>query len=636
MQELGVAWSLHRSRRSAAYVLALGGACLLAWSAALLVERNSQGFLLRLLERRTHHPIRVADRFEAHLLSAHPRIDARDVEIGNPSWSGAGTLGHVGRVGILLNWRLAWPPLEIRRLELEHAEWHLRRDAQDRANWTVSAEGAGGGPPLIRSLAMPAARVDLHDERRHLKFAGTVTAGDQGGGDAPPLWVVATGELNGRPAVLRIEGEPLATARRDHTWHFSLQEDSGDSHLSAKGYFLHPFDFREVEGSFESAGPTLRDAYYLVGLKLPETPRFSASGHLSRRDLRFRYQLHVTSGESDLGGTLNVEGGSGAVHTTGVLTSRVLRLADLSDRGGESRGTLPVAPLPVAALRRSEIQVSYRAQQLSIGRHDLHEVSALVVTHAGELRIEELNAHLAGGELSGEAHVGAREGAEPQAGIEMRVKHVQLGQLLGVDRPPIATGSLDGHLKLVGQGDTLRALADAASGEATFVIPQGSMHAALAEAASGEVAGALGLLRRSAKETPIRCAVLSLEAKQGIVRTRTLVLDTDAALLTGSGELHLDSETLDAHIRGRPKHPTLALHSAITVSGPLLRPHLGVDKRGALVQGGAALALGAVLTPLSAALAFVDPGLAHDADCGALLKEASTETGDHLSGARER
>ena len=69
-------------------------------------------------------------------------------------------------------------------------------------------------------------------------------------------------------------------------------------------------------------------------------------------------------------------------------------------------------------------------------------------------------------------------------------------------------------------------------------------------------------------------------------------------------------------------------------SGPLLRPHLGVDKRGALVQGGGALALGALLPPLSAALAFVDAGLAHAADCGALLKEASTETGTPTVGRK--
>jgi AsmA family protein len=121
---------------------------------------------------------------------------------------------------------------------------------------------------------------------------------------------------------------------------------------------------------------------------------------------------------------------------------------------------------------------------------------------------------------------------------------------------------------------------------------------------------------------------MNLEAAQGVVHSRTLVLDTDAALVAGSGELRLDTQTLDLQIRGRPKHPTLALHAPITVSGTLTKPRVAVQKSGALLQGGAAVTLGTVLTPLAAVLAFVDPGLAHDADCTALLAEASSKAPD--------
>jgi hypothetical protein len=36
------------------------------------------------------------------------------------------------------------------------------------------------------------------------------------------------------------------------------------------------------------------------------------------------------------------------------------------------------------------------------------------------------------------------------------------------------------------------------------------------------------------------------------------------------------------------------------------------------------VALGVLLTPLASALAFVDPGLSKDADCGALMTENKT------------
>jgi hypothetical protein len=40
---------------------------------------------------------------------------------------------------------------------------------------------------------------------------------------------------------------------------------------------------------------------------------------------------------------------------------------------------------------------------------------------------------------------------------------------------------------------------------------------------------------------------------------------------------------------------------------------------------GAAVALGAVLSPLAAILPFVDPGLAKNADCAGLMHEAQSD-----------
>ena len=616
-------------RRPAVWLLALGGACACVWLAALFAEHHLESLLVHLFERHAQHPLRVAGGFEGHLLSAHPAIVAWDVEIGNPQWSGPGSLGHVGRVGIVLEWRFAWLPLEIRRVELDKSEWHLRRDAQNRANWTASEAGPGSGPPLIRSLSMQGARVDVDDERLHLKFKGTVSAGDGATGAAPRLRLEAAGELNGRAATLRVDGEPLATARRNHEWHFTLQEQSGGSHLAAQGYFLHPFDFHEIEGSFQAVGPSLHEAYYLIGLTLPESRPFSASGHLSRRDLRFAYQeLRVHAGESDLTGTLTVEGGGGAPHTTGELSSGILRLADLGTQNRESWQTLSDSPLRTAGLQQSDVRVRYRAQQLEIGPQKLQGVSVLVVTHPGELQIEQLQAELAGGELTGQAHFQAAGDSVPEAGVELHVRQVHLEQLHGLDRPGIASGSLDGRIDLNSRGRSWHAMMAAAHGEATFVVPRGFVRESVTELASADVVGALGLLRRNVKETPIRCAVMSLEAEQGVVRSRTLVLDTDAALVSGSGELRLDTQTLELQIRGRPKHPTLALRAPVTVSGPLKKPVITLQKRGALLQGGAALALGTVLTPLAAVLAFVDPGLARDADCTTLLAEANSKPPD--------
>ena len=60
----------------------------------------------------------------------------------------------------------------------------------------------------------------------------------------------------------------------------------------------------------------------------------------------------------------------------------------------------------------------------------------------------------------------------------------------------------------------------------------------------------------------------------------------------------------------------------VTVRGPMLAPEVGVEAAGAIAQGGLAAALSVVAAPLAALLPFIDPGLAEDAACGALIADA--------------
>ena len=54
-------------------------------------------------------------------------------------------------------------------------------------------------------------------------------------------------------------------------------------------------------------------------------------------------------------------------------------------------------------------------------------------------------------------------------------------------------------------------------------------------------------------------------------------------------------------------------------TGALGKPTVGLEAGHLAKQGAEAAALGALATPLAAILALVNPGLAKDADCSALL-----------------
>jgi hypothetical protein len=53
-----------------------------------------------------------------------------------------------------------------------------------------------------------------------------------------------------------------------------------------------------------------------------------------------------------------------------------------------------------------------------------------------------------------------------------------------------------------------------------------------------------------------------------------------------------------------------------------MKPSVGIDVGSTVKQGAIAAALGTLVTPLAAVIAFVDPGLAKDQNCAQMIAEA--------------
>jgi AsmA family protein len=615
-----------RLRRRALVVLAAimvtcaGALAALAWRAEAVV--------LHVARAHTHRDIRVDGAFVVHLFTRAPRLTAHEVAIGNPPFMAAGELAQIDTLNLSLKWQWQWPYLGIKRLELTGARLHLVREADARANWHQRPEGPGAGPPLMESLAIQDAHVELDDERRHLHFAGTVSAQEvpQAGGPAK-LLIEGSGQLNGRAARFQVMGAPLALARRTDPYPFTLEEHSGDARLTGHGSLDHAFDFRALHGTFIAEGPSLGDLYYLAGLNFPQSGPFRLSGELAREGMHFNYsKLSATTGESDMSGTVRVDSSSGRTRLEAELESQQLRLADLGEREGKTPATpaaqLPDTPLRFNGLRRADSTIRYRAHTLEVGKHVLADVAAQVEIERGLLSVQRFTAHTAGGHLEGHAKLDA-SGEMPQAALELSAVGVQLEALPHKPEggPPV-TGILNARLELTAHGNSVHEMAQSATGHVNAVIPNGQMRASLAELAGLEASGALGLLSHSRKDTALRCAVASFDAHDGVLSSTVLIADTDKTLITGRGSLRLDNEALDFTLHGRPKHPSFALHSDVAINGTLSHPTVRLSGHGAALQAGAAVALGAILTPVAAALAFINPGLAHNADCVGLISQS--------------
>lgn len=599
--------------------MVLGLLVVLVMTLALAGGNHLRGPIAHYLSDRYGRQIRIDGDLQTRLLSIHPEFVARRVTIGNPPWTPPGTMASIDRLSVVLDLPLFGQTYALRKLEMEGADVHLRRDADGHANWLWKAPGIlpGKGIPPIYSLSIPNAHLALDDDRRHLLFDGTLSTKDRHSDEGTgPLRIEGKGHLNGRDATFTIEGEPLANVARSRPYPFTLDARSSNSHLTGHGSVDNPFDFRSLEATFAAEGEDLKDLYYLAGVMLPNTGPYKLSGKLSRHNTTFKLsELFATFGESDLHANIASEMDAGGHTRVDVdLRSRRLRTADLGVRAaGRAAGPpgtkpllLPELEIRTDGIRRANATITFHAKELDAGRLSFRMVAGKMSIDHGLVVVPQLSADLPDGKVSAHVRFDGRPDV-PTATLDLNATDVRLGQLSKKDptQPPL-DGPLRGHLKLTGRGRSIHEIAADGNGSLTAILPEGTMRASLAELTGIDFRGLRMLLTKNKDETPVRCAVARFDLHKGTLTSQTLVIDTDPVLITGAGTIELDTEALDLQIQGHPKHVRmLRVQAPVAIQGTLAHPSVGVEKEGRRFK-------------------LVDPGQGKDVDCATLLAETKT------------
>ncbi|HEY1313975.1 MAG TPA: AsmA family protein, partial [Steroidobacteraceae bacterium] len=591
--------------------------------------------LLRAVSSRVGRPVSAAT-LDVQLISLHPRAVATRVTIGNPPWMPQGSTAEIAKLTLVFDLPGLSHSFNIAKLVTEDTDLHLARDSAGRSNWQLTApdQPAAAIALIIRSLSMPGTHVELDDERRHLKFRGLVSAADiHDSGGAPALRLDGKGELNGRDVEFDVTGDSLATARHDTPYHFSFVERSSGSRLSGNGSLPRPFDFNQVDAAFAATGADLKDLYFLTGVTLVNTGSFALQGKFVRRGTQVTLSdLAVTSGQSDMQGTVWLDGSGERTQLRADLHSQSLRLADLGARAAgrdvESAANqsllLSNAAFSPSAARRDDATVSLHARHAQVGRVALQAVDAHMTLDHGVIVIAPLLADTLDGKLSARIQIDASKD-DPPTSVDLKISDAQVGQLLrkGSAQAPLE-GLLRARVLIKGHGSSVHQVASTANGTVSAVLSHGALRSSLAELTGGDLRGLGLLLAKSKQETGVRCGVASFRAQGGTLTAQSLVLDTDSFLISGEGAIHLDSESLDLKLRGRPKKMRLVrVPSQVLLHGTLAHPSAGIGARNSATQTADA-ALGVLLTPLASILAFVDPGKPAEADCAALAAQPKT------------
>ncbi len=616
----------------------LAAVALIVTAAGLAVAVDAgylRGPFIRFLAARTGRQIQVAGTLDAHIFSLNPRLIAERVAIGNPPWMPPGLTAEIGRISLVIQLPAFGHSFGIERLEMQNATLRLVRDSTGHANWQSTDPDKGPGPnlPIVRSLSMPNAYVVLDDALRHLQFEGTVSAQNaNAAGALQPLRIEGLGQLNGRAATFEIIGDPLGTASHERPYRFTFAERSSGSRLTGRGLLSRPFNFDAFDTRFDAAGADLKDLYFLTGVTLVNTGPYRLSSSLTHRGTNSKFSdLVVSSGQSDMRGTVSIDTSSGRPKLDADVNSQFLRMADVGARAagrGPAVGTpllLSNAMLSPSLVRHGDAVVNFHARHVEIGGVSLHMVAAKATIDHGVLTIAPLSADVLEGKLFAKLKLDARTEV-PAADFNLKITGLQLGQLVhkGPGQPPVE-GLLQARVAITGQGSSVHQVAASANGTVTAVLPHGAIRASLAELTGIDLRGLGLLITKSKQEANVRCGVASFKAHDGTLTAQSLVLDTDPVLIIGNGQIHLDTETIDMAVRGHPKSLRLfRLRSPVLVRGTLSHPSIDIQARNSAAQTTEA-ALDLVLSPLAEALGFVDSGLAKDADCAALLHSTGSE-----------
>jgi uncharacterized protein involved in outer membrane biogenesis len=590
----------------------------------------------RYLSYRTGREVRIDGNLSVKLFSWQPRIEAGGLYVGNPQWAKAlADTPHAAKVNDF-TLELMLMPLFAGRLVLplvsiDQPDILLLRDETGRTNWDSGGKTPSDAfklPPIQRFLVKDG-HIRIDDAVRKLHFTGTVSSEENAGGGRAAFTLAGDGSLNKSKFNADVKGGPLLNVDENKPYNFTADVKAGDTHAIVNGAVTQPFHLDRYQAGVTVSGSNLADLYFLTGLVLPRTPPYRMSLSVVRDGSLYQLNnINALLGSSDLGGNLTVDVSKDVPALSGRVVSRVLAFEDLGPLvgGGKaapsvSRYLLPETVLHTERLRQSNAEVDYAAAAIKSRDFPLKTLATHISVEGGVLNLKPLAFSFTQGKISGALKVDARKEI-PTTSVDARISDIHAENFIKSSDKPLQ-GVLEARAVLTGTGNSVHAAASNANGTFTAVVPSGGMRHSLAEWTGVDVLTALSLtLSGDNSNTNLRCAVASFDAKDGVLSSQQMVIDTDPVRVDGSGTINLRDETLNMKLQGKPKHfQLMRLRAPITVNGPWQHPALGLEAGNAVAQGGIGVALG-LINPFAAILAFIDPGLAKDANCGPLLATA--------------
>jgi uncharacterized protein involved in outer membrane biogenesis len=461
--------------------------------------------------------------------------------------------------------------------------------------------------------------------------------------------VDAKGTYAGQPVTGKVIGGALLSLRdATHPYPVDLHAANGQTRMSLVGTVQNPLNFAGADLKLDFAGPDMAQLLPLTGVPFPETPPFHVTGNLDYADKRIRFTKFAgTVGKSDLSGDISVDPGS---ERPDVVMDLVSHRVDLNDLGGligatpgerDTKGQsatqqrehaqdaassklLPDAPINLPKLNAADIHAKYRGERIEGRSAPFDSIALDIDVTDGAVRVHPASLAVGKGSIAANIVLDPKgQGVHAKGDVDFR--RLDVSRLMAPTGFQGA-GLIGGKAEFDGTGRSLAQLLGGGNGDVKLFMQGGDLSAILVSLSGLQFGNALANALGVPSKTQLRCMVIDLPLQNGVLSTRTMLIDTDQSNINGSGTVNLKTEALDYQLKTTPKHFSIgSLPAPIDIRGELKDPSILPDPASVAARGGAAVALGVLLTPLGALIPTIQLGLGEDNDCAKLISQTAAE-----------
>jgi uncharacterized protein involved in outer membrane biogenesis len=412
------------------------------------------------------------------------------------------------------------------------------------------------------------------------------------------------------------------------TLHITGSDLSG----SLKGTVPKPFGKAAFDGDLDFKGQ-LPVIGQLIHAKLDREQSVDLHGHvaIAHSDVKLSGVVAKTdgiivNGELDYQAAksprLTITSSDSSIDLAPYLKKKANPVQSNANRRAPDARIIPDVSLDFGKLRWLDTVVTIKDLNIKFKESPVTMINAKFTASNGKFRLDPLETRSAINTSTIITKIEIDGSKEPAIGsFEIQAKNFDFGETLkrlGITKE--ITGTLAMQIDMTGKGKSLRDMMGTAQGNVQVVADKGSIPKWVLEIWGG------GLLRlilpttwAEDSNTVLNCAVAQFDIADGVMRSRTLLADTERVTVAGEAVVNWQNEQIDGLFKPQPKDATLFhLGTPIKLSGTLAHPKVGSAQSGLVSLGKWAIGL---TSPAALIVVFGDVGASEKNPCAALLKE---------------